>query len=114
MSIAIDVRSPLSPPLAFCLPFLSFSKVSASNSGTFSYRSLEVYLVSATAGKNITISNSTQLLTQEPASTVKHINWPVATCLQTGEYNVCNNALRVDWRPLTAITAHCLRGIDPH
>ncbi|PIL32097.1 hypothetical protein GSI_06802 [Ganoderma sinense ZZ0214-1] len=62
--------------------------VSASNSGTFSYRSLEVYLVSATTGKNFTISNGTQLLTQEPASTVKHIDWPVATCLQTGEYNL--------------------------
>ncbi|KAM5538160.1 hypothetical protein V8D89_008047 [Ganoderma adspersum] len=62
--------------------------VSASNSGTFSYRSLEVYLVSATVGKNITISNGTQLLTQEPASTVKHINWPIATCLEAGEYNL--------------------------
>ncbi|KAI1797762.1 hypothetical protein LXA43DRAFT_968988 [Ganoderma leucocontextum] len=62
--------------------------ISAANSGTFSYRTLEVYLVSATTGTNITVSNGTQLLTQEPASTVKHIDWPVATCLQTGVYNL--------------------------
>lgn len=62
--------------------------VSAGNSGSFSYQSLEIYLVSATTGKNITISNGSQLLTQEPDSTVKHINWPVATCLQEGEYNL--------------------------
>ncbi len=63
-------------------------QVSSGITGTFAYNSLEVYLVSATTNSNITVSAGPQLLTQEPGSTVKHLDWPVATCLSTGDYNV--------------------------
>ena len=106
----VFLRAPQSSVITFSIS----SKVSASDSGTFSYRSLEVYLVSATTGQNITVSNGTQLLTQEPASTVKHILWPVPTCVQTGEYNVGGKSSPVERRPLTTIIAHCLRSLDPH
>ncbi|KAL7285629.1 hypothetical protein ACG7TL_000733 [Trametes sanguinea] len=49
---------------------------------------LEVYLVSSDAQINVTVSSGPQLLSQEPGSDVKHIQWPVPTCLQTGVYNL--------------------------
>ncbi|KAI0825197.1 hypothetical protein BC628DRAFT_1419553 [Trametes gibbosa] len=49
---------------------------------------LEVYLVSSTDQKNLTVSAGSQLLSQEPGSTVKHIHWNIPTCLQTGAYNL--------------------------
>lgn len=52
-----------------------------------SYNSLELYLVSATENLNLTVSNGTGLLTQEPGSTVKHLNWPIPTCVPSGSYN---------------------------
>ncbi|KAI0724427.1 hypothetical protein C8T65DRAFT_704297 [Cerioporus squamosus] len=63
-------------------------QVSAGTAGPFAYNSLEVYLVSATTNSNLTVSAGPQLLTQEPGSTVKHLDWPVATCLSTGDYNL--------------------------
>ncbi|RPD63069.1 hypothetical protein L227DRAFT_572916 [Lentinus tigrinus ALCF2SS1-6] len=62
--------------------------VSLGTSGTFVYNSLEVYLVSSATTSNVTVSAGPQLLTQEPGSTVKHIDWLVPTCLQTGSYNL--------------------------
>ncbi|RDX55994.1 hypothetical protein OH76DRAFT_1460660 [Lentinus brumalis] len=62
--------------------------VSSGIAGTFAYNSLEVYLVSAATNTNVTVSAGPQLLTQEPGSTVKHLDWPVATCLSTGDYNL--------------------------
>ncbi|KAI9057097.1 hypothetical protein FKP32DRAFT_1762690 [Trametes sanguinea] len=49
---------------------------------------LEIYLVSSDAQVNLTVSSGPQLLSQEPGSDVKHIQWPVPTCLQTGLYNL--------------------------
>ncbi|KAJ3719748.1 hypothetical protein C8R42DRAFT_671653 [Lentinula raphanica] len=49
---------------------------------------LEIYLVSSETSLNITVSNGTGLLTQEPGSTVKHLNWDVPTCVTAGSYNL--------------------------
>ena len=38
--------------------------------------------------QNITVSNGTELLTQEQGSTVKHWNFNVSTCIPAGNYNV--------------------------
>ncbi|KZT30373.1 hypothetical protein NEOLEDRAFT_1152916 [Neolentinus lepideus HHB14362 ss-1] len=51
------------------------------------FDSLEIYLVSAQSKFNVTVSNGTGLLTQESGSTVKHLNWPIPTCLPSGSYN---------------------------
>lgn len=52
------------------------------------YNSLELYLVSAQMNINLTVSNGPGLLTQEPGSTVKHLNWPIPPCVPAGDYNV--------------------------
>lgn len=52
------------------------------------YDSLEIYLVSSQTGLNFTVSNGTDLLTQEPGSTVKHLNWPLPSCMDAGTYNL--------------------------
>ncbi|GJE86017.1 hypothetical protein PsYK624_020970 [Phanerochaete sordida] len=74
MSIAIDVsgNGQLSRP--------SFS--------TAGFDSLNIYLVSTEANLNLTITNGTQFLLQEQGSTVKHLNWPIPTCIQPGPYNI--------------------------
>ncbi|TBU64941.1 hypothetical protein BD310DRAFT_954437 [Dichomitus squalens] len=83
----IDSPAPNSPLHAGSTQGIALD-VSAGSSGPFAYNFLEVYLVSATTGTNITVSNTPQLLTQEPGSTVKHINWLVEPCLQSGPYNL--------------------------
>ncbi|KAI0699724.1 hypothetical protein BC835DRAFT_1267453 [Cytidiella melzeri] len=52
------------------------------------YDSLEVYLISYGISFNQTISAGPGLLTQEPGSTVKHINWVIDHCIQNGNYNL--------------------------
>lgn len=52
------------------------------------FDSLEIYLVSYQTKQNITVSNGTELLTQEQGSTVKHWNFNVSTCIPPGNYNV--------------------------
>jgi len=52
------------------------------------YDSLDLYLVSAETDTNITVSDDSVLLQQEPGSTVKHLNWPIPNCLSSGEYNL--------------------------
>ena len=49
---------------------------------------LNIYLVSSDSGDNITISEGSGLLTQESGSTVKHLNWPIPSCIAAGNYNV--------------------------
>ena len=44
--------------------------------------------------QNITVSNGTELLTQEQGSTVKHWNFNVSTCIPAGNYNVSSIQLR--------------------
>ncbi|KAI0757124.1 hypothetical protein C8Q80DRAFT_78878 [Daedaleopsis nitida] len=63
--------------------------VNAGTSGQgFTYNSLEVYLVSSQTNANVTVATGPEVLAQEPGSTVKHINWPVPTCLMSGDYNL--------------------------
>ncbi|THH03228.1 hypothetical protein EW145_g6427 [Phellinidium pouzarii] len=66
------------------------------------YDSLELYLVSSQTDSNFTVSNGTGLLTQEPGSTVKHLNWPIPSCVSPGTYNLTyyesshiNNEVRI-------------------
>ncbi|KAJ7783563.1 hypothetical protein DFH07DRAFT_191959 [Mycena maculata] len=49
---------------------------------------LEIYLVSAQANLNMTVSAGPDLLTGESGSTVKHLNWPIPTCVPAGNYNL--------------------------
>lgn len=48
--------------------------------------SLEIYLVSDTL--NLTVSSGPQLLSQEPGSTVKHLNYKIPDCVKQGAYEV--------------------------
>ncbi|KAJ7706391.1 hypothetical protein B0H17DRAFT_1037012 [Mycena rosella] len=52
------------------------------------YDFLEIYLVSAQTNINITVSAGPSLLTNETGSTVKHLNWPIPTCIPAGDYNL--------------------------
>ncbi|KAJ7786102.1 hypothetical protein B0H16DRAFT_1295596 [Mycena metata] len=79
LPIAIDVSGNGKLPPAASLP--------DSNSST-GFQSLEIYLVSATTNINITVSSGPGLLANESGSTVKHVNWPVPTCLPAGNYNL--------------------------
>jgi len=58
---------------------------SSSNSLTH-YISLNIFLTSSNL--NLTVSNGSVLLSQEPGSTVKHLNWPIPTCVPSGSYNL--------------------------
>ncbi|KAI5121333.1 hypothetical protein M0805_003800 [Coniferiporia weirii] len=58
------------------------------SSASTRYDSLELYLVSSQTRSNFTVSNNTTLLTQEPGSTVKHLNWPIPPCVAPGVYNL--------------------------
>ncbi|KAK7064558.1 hypothetical protein R3P38DRAFT_3250140 [Favolaschia claudopus] len=49
---------------------------------------LEIYLVSSAANINITVSTGPALLANESGSTVKHVNWPIPTCIPAGDYNL--------------------------
>jgi len=53
-----------------------------------SFNALGVFLISAQTSLNVTVSNTPSLLTQEPGSTVKHLNWPIPQCLPAGQYNL--------------------------
>ncbi|KAI9062128.1 hypothetical protein FKP32DRAFT_1612788 [Trametes sanguinea] len=50
--------------------------------------SLEIYLVSLQAKLNLTVTSGSGLLTQEPNSAVKHLNFTVSTCIPAGPYNL--------------------------
>ncbi|EIN13488.1 hypothetical protein PUNSTDRAFT_41053 [Punctularia strigosozonata HHB-11173 SS5] len=52
------------------------------------FDSLSIYLVSSETNINATVSNGTGFLTQEPGSTVKHLNFNVPGCITPGDYNV--------------------------
>ncbi|KAI0318497.1 hypothetical protein OF83DRAFT_1056825 [Amylostereum chailletii] len=49
--------------------------------------SLELYLISTQTGINVTVSSGTDLLTQEPSSTVKHMDFQLSHCVPAGSYN---------------------------
>ena len=73
------------------------------NSGPTGYDGLDIYLVSAQTNTNMTVSNHSDILKQEPGSTVKHLNWPIPSCISAGQYNVCASIV-VNFRSLTC---HC-------
>lgn len=52
------------------------------------YDALEIYLVSAKTNINMTVSATPDFLTGESGSTVKHLNFPIPTCIPSGDYNV--------------------------
>jgi hypothetical protein len=49
---------------------------------------LEIYLVSAQTGLNLTVSEGPGLLTQGSGSTVKHLDFALSRCIPSGNYNV--------------------------
>lgn len=51
------------------------------------FDSLELYLISAPLGINLTVSSGTALLIQESGSTVKHLNFALSNCVPAGQYN---------------------------
>ncbi|KAJ7139925.1 hypothetical protein C8R44DRAFT_318184 [Mycena epipterygia] len=53
-----------------------------------SYNSLEIYLVSSQTNINMTVTSGPAFLTGESGSTVKHLNWPIPTCIPDGNYNL--------------------------
>ncbi|KAH8120097.1 hypothetical protein DFH11DRAFT_1721957 [Phellopilus nigrolimitatus] len=52
------------------------------------YDSLEIFFVSSQTDSNFTVSNGTGFLSQESGSTVKHLNWPIPSCVLPGVYNL--------------------------
>ncbi|EKM55434.1 uncharacterized protein PHACADRAFT_173548 [Phanerochaete carnosa HHB-10118-sp] len=52
------------------------------------FDSLEIYLTSYATSLNLTVSSGPVLLTQEPGSTVKHVNWLIDSCIPSGNYNL--------------------------
>ncbi|KAF5375070.1 hypothetical protein D9758_000139 [Tetrapyrgos nigripes] len=58
------------------------------SSSSIHYTSLEIYLVSASTNSNFTVSSGPGLLSQEPGSTVKHLDWQIPSCIPPGDYNL--------------------------
>jgi hypothetical protein len=69
------------------------------------FRSLDIYLVSAETSVNLTVSSGPQLLQGEQGSTVKHLNWPIPSCLPQGAYNLTYyEGSRIDGQVYYSIT----------
>ncbi|KAJ7225720.1 hypothetical protein GGX14DRAFT_421955 [Mycena pura] len=88
----IDAPSPNNPGhagsnIAIAVDVSGDGQLSLSNTTT-SFHSLEIYLVSAQTNINLTVSNTSAFLTGEAQSTVKHLNWPIPTCIPSGNYNL--------------------------
>jgi len=79
MAIAIDVSGDGK---------LAMSDVIPGNNAATGYDNLNLYLVSAQTKFNISVTNGTNILTQESGSTVKHVNWNVPSCITPGAYNL--------------------------
>jgi hypothetical protein len=68
------------------------------------YESLEIYLVSAAVDINVTVSEGPSLLTGE-TGTVRHLNWPLPSCVPAGQYNLTfYEVSHFERQPLFAIT----------
>ncbi|KAK7064392.1 hypothetical protein R3P38DRAFT_2824248 [Favolaschia claudopus] len=79
INIALDVSGNGKLPASARLP----------NSGLpTGFGSLQIYLVSAQTNVNVTVSADPGFLSSEPGSTVKHLNWPIPTCIPAGDYNL--------------------------
>ncbi|KAJ7275242.1 hypothetical protein B0H12DRAFT_1086359 [Mycena haematopus] len=79
INIAIDVSGDGKLPAAASLPSSGYST---------GFISLEIYLVSAETNINMTVSTGPALLSGESGSTVKHLDWPIPTCMPAGDYNL--------------------------
>jgi len=79
MAIAIDVSGDGKLPMADVTP---------GNNAATGYDNLNLFLVSAQTKLNISVTNGTNILTQESGSTVKHVNWNVPDCITPGAYNL--------------------------
>ncbi|KAJ7739702.1 hypothetical protein DFH07DRAFT_870421 [Mycena maculata] len=94
----IDAPAPSSPghagsPLPIAVDVSGDGKIQAAASVPGSglstrFDALEIYLVSSQTNINMTVSDTPDFLTGESGSTVKHLNWPVPTCLTAGNYNL--------------------------
>jgi hypothetical protein len=51
------------------------------------FNSVEIYLVSSQTKLNVTVSTGPRFLTNENG-TVRHLSWPVPTCISPGQYNL--------------------------
>ncbi|KAH8100623.1 hypothetical protein BXZ70DRAFT_938076 [Cristinia sonorae] len=65
---------------------LPTSLPSAASPNTFA--ALEFYLVSSQTTLNLTVVSGTDMLLQEPGSTVKHLDWSLPKCIPSGSYNL--------------------------
>lgn len=63
------------------------------NSGDNGYDGLDLYLVSSQTNTNLTVSFNSSILKRESGSAVKHLNWPIPSCIAAGQYNVCYDRL---------------------
>lgn len=72
------------------------------------FDSLELYLISAPLGINLTVSSGTALLIQESGSTVKHLNFALSNCVPAGQYNVCLYQRSASPAYIYSITVHHL------
>ncbi|CAL1696070.1 unnamed protein product [Somion occarium] len=87
------------------------------NSGLpYSFQSLNIFLVSTQASLNLTISEGPDFLTQEPGSTVKHLNWPIPKCVPADQYNG-ESHFTITTYPVsvenTSQNGTCSEGINP-
>ncbi|KIP12585.1 hypothetical protein PHLGIDRAFT_27363 [Phlebiopsis gigantea 11061_1 CR5-6] len=74
MSLAIDVSGD--------------GKLSQPGFSSAGFDSLDIFLVSSETNINLTVIAGSEFLLQEQGSTVKHLNWPIPTCVQPGSYNI--------------------------
>ncbi|KAJ7293380.1 hypothetical protein C8J57DRAFT_1268900 [Mycena rebaudengoi] len=71
-----------------------------------SYEYLEIYLVSSQTNINMTVVSGPEFLTGESGSTVKHLNWPIPSCIPAGLYNLTfYESSRFNGQGLFTITA---------
>lgn len=71
---------------------LPMTAATPGNNAATGYDNLILYLVSAQTNLNFSLSNNSDILSQESGSTVKHINWNVPSCISPGAYNVSNKS----------------------
>lgn len=74
--------------MELCFEVSGDGKLSQSGFSSAGFDSLDIFLVSSETNVNLTVTTGSDFLSQEQGSTVKHLNWPIPTCVQPGSYNV--------------------------